>query len=598
MKNNAVKYIPLVTAVLVVILSVFSHSCANTTQAPTGGLKDTIPPVLIKVSPKPGSVSVPVRGTKIVFTFNEYVTVKNSKGIYLSPAQAKAPRYKISGKSVVVYFEEDLLPNTTYTIDLIDAVADNNEGNKFPGFTTFFSTGEQLDSMYLTGTVNDCNTLKPINGATVMLYKDQRDSAVFLSRPDASTKTDEWGFFALRNIKDTIYRMYAVVDNNTNNIYDPDEDRVAFLDSLVKPVKVVNDSVPELKKYDMKDTVACLSRHSDYDLSVFKERPSKQMLMNKVRLADRAAYITFMASDAKIDSLWFKGFPASSVITEFNIQEDSLLLWLNDQRRMPDSLHLCVKYWKTDSIGTLNPVTETLSLIQENKSKGKAKSRKVLSHADTTCAITLKAEPETIEQNGISMVFDFPPFIGFFDSLIFRSINPKQKETNEKFKIERDSLNLRRYVITPQITLLHGYEYFFKVPQRTFKDINGYWNDSTEVKVKLPDDEELSSLSLNLTGVNEKYIVELQDEKKAAVLRSFIIDSDCQLLFPYLKKGKYALRITEDLNRNGIVDSGNLLAHKQPEKVKYFKIDDNDLIVIPERSEIAQDLDLSVLFKQ
>ncbi len=592
--KKIIEYIPLLPAFIAVGISIFSHSCANTTQAPTGGLKDTIPPVVLKVIPEIGSINVPVHETKIIFTFNEYVTVKDPKAIYLSPAQAKSPKYKIKGKDLVVYFEEDLLPNTTYTLDLTNAVADNNEGNMFPGYTAVFSTGEQLDSMYITGSVFDCTNLKPIKGATVMLYKDQSDSAVFLKRPDASAKTDEWGFFSLRNIQDTFYRAYAVVDNNADNIYNPEEDRVAFLDSLVKPAKVVNDSVPELRKYDMKDTLACQSRNSEYNFNVFRERPTKQMLMKKVRLSDRASYITFMAPQTRIDSLWFKGFPASKVITEFNIQEDSLLLWINDQRPMPDSLHLSVKYWKTDSLGVLRPETETVSLVQENKPK--KTSRKDITHKDTICVMTLETTPETIEQNGISMLFDVPPIIGDFDSLSFKSINPRQIETKEKFKVERDSLNLRRYVITPQVELLHGYEYILKVPHRIFKDINGYWNDSTEVKITLPEDEKLSSLSLNCTGVNNKYIIDLQDERKSSVLRSYIIDKDQVLLFPYLKAGKYSIRITEDINRNGIVDTGNLLARKQPEKVKYLKFETKEFIDIPERSEVVQDVGLSDFF--
>ena len=47
--------------------------------------------------------------------------------------------------------------------------------------------------MMITGTVRDCNTLEQVKGATVMLYKDFSDSAVFRSRPDAAIKTDDWG---------------------------------------------------------------------------------------------------------------------------------------------------------------------------------------------------------------------------------------------------------------------------------------------------------------------------------------------------------------------------------------------------------------------
>ena len=565
-------WIPAIPVALVLGAMFFSPSCANTTQAPSGGKKDTIPPVIVGIKPLPGATGVPVHNARISFTFNEYVTVKEPKNIYLSPPQAKAPKYKVKGKSLVVYFEEDLLPNMTYTIDLTGAVVDNNESNPFPGYTTWFSTGDTADSMYVTGNVYDCNNLMPVKGATVMLYKDHADSAVMLSRPVAAVKTDDWGFFSIRNIKDTLYRAYAVVDANGNNIYDPDEDRIAFLDSLFKPVNVVSEDIPELKKYDMKDTLSCLARRSDVELNVFRERPSKQMLMNKVRLSDRASYITFMAPDTQIDSLWFRGFPADRVITEFNPRKDSLLLWLNVQRPMPDTLFLNVKYWKTDTLGVLKPETEEVSLVDENKPKSRS-ARKKISHADTICALTLKASPETFEQYGYSIEFKDPPILAFFDSLQFKSVNP------------------------PLCKIQQGWDYIFRIPERTFKDINGHWNDSTNVKITLPNDEDLSSLTLNIKGVDNKYIVDFQNESKSEIKRTYIIDSDCQLLFPYLAKGKYAIRITEDVNRNGIVDTGNLLKHIQPEKVRYFKIDDEDLIEIPERSEIIQDLDLRTMFK-
>lgn len=87
-----------------------------------------------------------------------------------------------------MYFESDLEPNTTYTLDLTNAIADNNEGNMYPGYTLAFSTGQVIDSMAITGVVRDCSTLMPIKGATVMLYKDLADSAILKHRPDAAVK--------------------------------------------------------------------------------------------------------------------------------------------------------------------------------------------------------------------------------------------------------------------------------------------------------------------------------------------------------------------------------------------------------------------------
>ena len=248
MKRFFSNLLPLIPISLVLGSVMFSHSCANTTTPPSGGPKDTIPPVITKVYPLLGQTNVPTKKTKLKIEFNEYVVVKDPKSLYLSPPLEKSPKFKLQGKAVVVYFENDLDSNKTYTLDVTNAIADNNEGNMFPGYTLVFSTGDRIDSMMVTGIVQDCNTLNPIKGATVMLYKDHADSALFLKRPDAAVKTDDWGFFCMRNIQDTLYRMYAIIDDNNNNMYEAENERVAFIDTLVRPVNRVQDSLPELMK--------------------------------------------------------------------------------------------------------------------------------------------------------------------------------------------------------------------------------------------------------------------------------------------------------------------------------------------------------------
>ena len=96
----------------------------------------------------------------------------------------------------------------------------------------------------------------------------------------------------------------------------------------------------------------------------------------------------------------------------------------------------------------------------------------------------------------------------------------------------------------------------------------------------------------------EEKLDQLLNEKRDQVIRSFTVDSARTLLFPYLKAGKYSIRLTEDINRNGLVDTGNLLEHKQPEKVKFYKLEDgNTLIDIPEMTELEQNIDVEELFK-
>ena len=578
---------------------IFSPSCANTTTPPSGGPKDTIPPLITEIYPALGEINVPRSKTKLEIEFNEYVVVKDPKSLFLSPPLEKAAKFKIKGKSVIVYFENDLDSNKTYTLDVTNAIADNNEGNMFPGYTLVFSTGDRIDSMMVTGTVQDCNTLKPIKGATVLLYKDQADSAIFLKRPDAAIKTDEWGYFCMRNIQDTVYRMYAIIDDNNNNMYEAEHERVAFIDTLIRPTVRVADTLPELKKYDMKDTLNCLARNSEYTLNIFREKPTKQLIVNKERVGERTAYITFMAPYAQVDSIWIKGVPREKLITQFNIMQDSLEIWVNDPQTQPDTLFLNVKYMKTDTLGMLNSFTEEIKLSKPKSLLLPGKTaKKDIKKEDTTCVFTLEAKADLVEQYGFTMEFKYPVVEEAFDSLVFRSVNPRQQENIGKYTVEKDSLNLRKYTIRPVEKLQPGWEYFLKIPHRKFKDINGFYNDSTEVKVSLPSDDKLSSISLVLSNVKNKYIVDLLNEKRDKVIRSFIVDKDQTVLFPYLKTGKYSIRFTEDVNRNGIVDTGNLLEHKQPEKVLFYELADGlNLIEIPEMTELEQNIDVGEMFK-
>ena len=597
MKKIFSNLLPIIPVAFILGSVMFSHSCANTTTPPSGGPKDTIPPVITKFKPLNGSINIPTHKTKLELTFNEYVVVKDPKSLFLSPPLEKAPKYKIQNKSVIVYFENDLDSNKTYTLDLTNAIADNNEGNMYPGFTLVFSTGDQIDSMMITGTVQDCNSLQPIKGATVMLYKDQADSAIFLKRPDAAVKTDDWGYFSIRNIQDTVYRLYAIIDENNNNIYEAETEKVAFFDTLITPVMKVNDTLPELIKYDMKDTLHCQARKSEYELNIFKEKPSKQMIVNKERIGERTAYITFMAPYAQIDSIWMRGIPGNKLITQFNLQQDSLEIWVNDPRKQPDTLFMYVNYMKTDTLGVLAPFTEEIKFIKPRTLPGKMAQRD-LKKEDTTAVFTIEAKPENVEQYGFVMEFKYPVVESAFDSLGFRFLNPRQQESKGEYTVTQDSLNLRKYIIRPKVKLLPGYEYFLKVPHRKFKDINGFYNDSTEVKVTLPNDDKLSTMTLKMSNVKNKYIVDLLDEKRTNVLRSYTIDSDQDLLFPYLKAGKYSIRLTEDINRNGLVDTGILLEHKQPEKVRFYKLEDGSFVIdIPEMVELEQNVDVEATFK-
>ena len=102
MKMKLSNLLPIIPVALILGMTMLSPSCANTTTPPSGGPKDTIPPLITKIYPLEGQTNVPRQKTKLILTFDEYVTVKDPKSLFLSPPLEKAPKFKLQNKSVVV----------------------------------------------------------------------------------------------------------------------------------------------------------------------------------------------------------------------------------------------------------------------------------------------------------------------------------------------------------------------------------------------------------------------------------------------------------------------------------------------------------------
>ncbi len=598
-KDNIYK---IATVALVALYCTHTSSCANTSGAPTGGPKDTIAPVVLATVPDSNATNVPVRKTSITLSFNEYVQLKDpAKNIFLSPPQKKRPETKIKGKSIVVTFPADLDSNRTYALNFGMAIADNNEGNPLPNYVYSFSTGNTIDSMLVSGTVLDYTTLLPQEGISIALYEEPKDSSIFNTLPSAVTKSDKWGYFCLRNLKPVPYAVYAFKDENNNNLYDPGVESVGFLDSLFTPIVVMEKGMTQIATYDMKDTASCLMRPSEMVMYIFNEKPTVQYINSYERVSRRGAYITFGAPNVIIDSFSIKGIKQEQIIRQFNETFDSLAFWINEGSKLPDTLYLGIKYHKTDSLGKLVPTVENLKLVapfeKDANSRDKNRNQQQKKERPDLLKFTLSADPKMVEQNGYVLEFPEPLLYAKFDTVRFTMSTPRGVVTNEELVISQDSTNVRRYVMHPKNGFKAGNDYELIIPHATFKDINGFTNDSTYNKLILPSDDRLSSITLDMENVDARYIVELIDEKRTKIYRKYIINGNAQLLFPYLDKGKYSIRITEDKNSNGLLDTGSVLEKRQPEKVRLYRLDDGEVVItLDEKTDIEQTVDVKQLF--
>ncbi|MBQ7772685.1 MAG: Ig-like domain-containing protein [Bacteroidales bacterium] len=577
-----------------------ASSCASTKAAPTGGPKDTIPPVIVETVPSMDATSFPLEKGSITISFNEYIQIKDpNKNILLSPPQKKNVKTRIKGKGLIVTFQEPLDTNTTYSLNFGAGIVDNNEGNPLYGYSYSFSTGTTIDSMMLSGTVVDAVSLFPIEGATIALYRNARDSSVINTLPDAVARSDKWGYFTVRNLKPVPYSVFAFSDGNNNNRYDPGSEDVAFLDTLVTPVEVMHKDSPHLQYVDPKDTLACLARHSEIELFLFSEKSTNQFIRDYKRTSRRSAYIKFNASDAQIDSFSIKGIEGSRIIRQSNITNDSLNFWIKEGRTLPDTLELAIRYMKTDTSGNLSPAVENLKLVApfEKKEDRKGSQSSKDGKRKDLLEFTLDSDPAKVEQDGIVMLFKDPLISMDLDSVTFRMRTPKRIESDVVYNVTRDSIEINKYSIRPEVQFVKGNDYELYIPHAAFKDINGFTNDSTVVNITLPTDDNLSSITLELRDVGTRYIVELINAARTQVYRKYVIQQDTDLIFPYLQKGDYSIRITEDKNSNGIFDTGDLLLKKQPEKVRLYTLPDgNEIMSLEERTDLVQSVVLGEIF--
>lgn len=577
-----------------------TSSCASTKAAPSGGPKDTIPPVVVEAVPAMNATSFPIEKGSIEIAFNEYVQIKDAtKNILLSPPQKKPVKARVKGKGILVTFQEPLDTNTTYSLNFGNAIVDNNEGNPLYGYSYSFSTGKTIDSMMLSGTVMDAVSLFPIEGATIALYLNAKDSSVINTLPDAVARSDKWGYFTVRNLKPLPYSVFAFTDGNNNNKYDQGGEDIAFLDDVVTPNEVMHPDSPQLQYIDPKDTLACLSRHSEIDLYLFREKSANQFIRDYKRTSRRAAYIKFNAADVQIDSFSIKGIKDDRIIRQFNITNDSLCFWIKEGRTIPDTLELGIKYLKTDTTGNLSPAVENLRLVAPFEKKDDR--RKTQSTDDgkrkDLLEFTLNSDKTKVEQEGIVFIFKDPLIELNMDTVTFKMRTPKRIESDVEYSLIQDSIEINRYSIKPEVQFVKGNDYELYIPQGAFKDINGFTNDSTMVSISLPTEDNLSSITLEVTGVDSRYIIELINSTRSQVFRKYVIMDDSELVFPYLQRGEYSIRITEDKNSNGIFDPGDLLLKKQPEKVMLYTLPDgNEIIGLNERTDLVQSIDLGEMF--
>ena len=307
-KPNRV-YLHIMKSIYSIFISLILLSgCANIV-APLGGEKDSDPPEILNTTilEKEGT-------TEINFTFNEYIQInKWEEYFYISPPTEKRIRKKIKGKKLTITIEDTLAKRTTYNIVLNNCVKDNNEGNILDSLFTILPTSDKIDSLTLSGKLQDAYTLTEVENAWVMLFEENRaDSIIFKEKPNYIAKTNKNGDFYFPNLNNKNYNIVSITDFDF--IYNEGE-KMAFLNTLVNAER---DSFIALLSFDPIIVIDNLLK--DSTIIEVDSIAADSLIIDEVN------YGTLNIINQKNKRCIFQLLQNNKVINEFKFTEEPFLL--------------------------------------------------------------------------------------------------------------------------------------------------------------------------------------------------------------------------------------------------------------------------------
>jgi uncharacterized protein (DUF2141 family) len=613
------------------LLVMFFMACANVV-APTGGPRDEDPPVVIRSVPP--NFSPNYGGEQIRISFDEFIVLNNLRQqLLVSPPLENSPEIRVRGRNLIIDIEDELRPNTTYSIFMGDAVRDNTEGNAIPNFRFVFSTGDYVDSLSLSGKVINAFTLKPEEAVFVMLYDSIYDSIPYKERPVYLSKTNKEGLFEITNMKEGSYMMFALFDNNGNFIYDLPDEKIAFLDSLVTPRYIPSVVEPDTlmledsldvsgrnfngewqegdkaeveeggttgaaNNVDVGGLEAGRSARNEDDLEVaevaaqniqqeqedvpfftlylFQERDTVQRITSRNLVRKGQIQLTFRVP---YDSICFRDIRGALrddwYIPEFGVNRDTINVWFEGVEQ--DSLFLEVY----DGIHLL----DTVKL---------ATTPRVVRGRDADSESQEPAIPPVSLVFGRQQGGSYP----YYKPFTAKASSPIMHIDQEKITaILSDTISLdvtfnfidyvqRNIVMSPA---LEESEYYrLKLLPGALTDIFGATNDTLEQSFKTSNNEDYGKLIINIDIRQEvsgdqngsrndddithamNYILQLLDKDGKSLQEKYIKGSG-MYGFPYLSPGNYSFRLIEDRNNNKKWDTGHYLKGILPERVFMYE---------------------------
>lgn len=507
-----------ISCMLIIIIS----ACASM-QSPTGGPRDITPPKIIKENPE--NLTRNFSAEKIEIEFDEFIKLSNEfTEISISPALDIPPSYKAKKQLLEIKFEEALEKNTTYTINFGKAVADVNESNILKNYTYVFSTGNEIDSLSISGSVISSVTKEKLKEVIVFILPLSQDSLFGKKRASIFTSTDSAGNFKLSNLREDTYRIYALNEQGGDRIYNGQNEEIGFIKDSIK----LN-----------KDT-------SGIVLEVFKEVPSVFSINDRRIENDGRITLTFNKPiiEPTLKIIEPEALDKSKTV-EFGNKRDTATIWLPEITF--DSLKVAVSSSGTpmDTIILRRNKRDTYTpalMITDNLTGTKLRPGAEL-------VLKFSSPIQSFQETGISLLED--------------SVEVKGMQ------IIKSPSSLRTYNLKFPWKLKK--KYIVKLNENAFTDIFGVKSKALNRIFELDSDDNYGSISIKVAvpDTSSNYIVQWIGEGDN-ILREDKINKNITLNYTRYPTAKYSIRVIYDENKNGQWDTGNIRTRKQPEKIWTF----------------------------
>ena len=512
------------------LLALALVSCARQ-GAPAGGPKDSTPPSVDTLY-STRNYATRFKPSKIELRFDEWVTLSDAANqIVVSPPLAKRPEVVLRGKTVTLTFDpsEQLRDSATYTINFGTAVKDLHEGNSAKDLRFVFSTGDLIDSLRVSGQVADALTGDPAENISVMLYDIAADSVIRKSRPYYFSRTDKSGKFDIRNVKAGRFKVAAVEDTDQNLRWDGENEKIAFLDTLLS----VHDSAQNV-----------------VSMQLFKNQP-KYRLSEKNTDTYGLVRLKFSGSAdsalVRTDTL-----PGLRVIQERTA--DSVLVWYD----LPADSSWNI-FVNKDTVKVRMLSKENFLKNHDVYLDGDAPRASQKQPPAADFVRTVQHTPGKI----LSLLFSAP--VVSIDTSLWVLVSDSVRmhgysaasDSNQPRRIRLDAI--WQPGTSCRLELLPG----------AVTDLWGSKNsDTIRRQINIPAEKQLSSLTINVDQLvpGEQYILQLLNGPNTEEERIFSATAPRETFaFPRLPAAPWLARVIHDSNRNGRRDTGDYYLHRQPE---------------------------------